>query len=109
LLKWILRKCDGKVLIGFVWLRTRTVGRLLWIRQWILGFPKKREFLRQRATISLSGKNLLHSVSSNLHYKLTVSHRTFVIQCSAMYGIFISGRDPGFKSRPGDRLSCLKI
>jgi hypothetical protein len=29
LLKWILRKCDGKVLIGFVWLRTRTVGRLL--------------------------------------------------------------------------------
>jgi hypothetical protein len=29
ILKWILKKLDGRAWIGFIWLRVRTVGGLL--------------------------------------------------------------------------------
>jgi hypothetical protein len=38
-----LREWDGKVWTGFIWLRIRTSGGLLWTRSWTFGYRKRRE------------------------------------------------------------------
>jgi hypothetical protein len=42
ILKWILRKCCGNVLIQIIWLWIGTGDWLLWTRLWTLGFHKRR-------------------------------------------------------------------
>jgi hypothetical protein len=43
ILYWFVRKQDGRVWTGFIWLRIWTSGELLWTRQWTFGFHKLLE------------------------------------------------------------------
>jgi hypothetical protein len=65
ILRWIFRKLEEVVGIGWSWLRIGTDGGHLWVRRGTFGFHKCGEFLDylQSLLVSFSRRTLLHGVS----------------------------------------------
>jgi hypothetical protein len=63
---WILRKWNKGAWTGLIWLRTGRDGRLLWIRQWIVGFYKSWSLELEQFCLALRfEKKLLEILSSD--------------------------------------------
>ena len=69
ILKWILKKCDGKQWIGFICLKIRSSGGCCEFGDEIPPFIKCFKFFTSRAAVSFSG-NVLFRVVSEPHWEL---------------------------------------